>query len=213
MSASERGSILAQLGKNGVDDLYNCSACGYNSCEKMIQAIHMGRNAPENCHHYLLGKATEGKENIGKIKDVAGNASAAVTANAEAMRRFADSMDEINCYAGQIGDVIKTIESIASQTNLLALNAAVEAARAGESGKGFAVVADEVRNLAQRSATSARDTGEMVEGTITSVKEGVVSSKSMTETFEELEKAVAEIVRLAEQMAHAEETDSMAQYR
>ncbi|NOT57665.1 MAG: HAMP domain-containing protein [Deltaproteobacteria bacterium] len=66
------------------------------------------------------------------------------------------SMEELTQASRQIGEFTTMIDEIAFQTNLLALNAAVEAARAGEQGRGFAVVAAEVRNLAQRSATAAK---------------------------------------------------------
>jgi methyl-accepting chemotaxis protein len=88
------------------------------------------------------------------------------------MDQLTRSMGEISQASEETSKIIKTIDEIAFQTNLLALNAAVEAARAGEAGAGFAVVADEVRNLAMRAADSARDTAELIEGTVIKVNDG-----------------------------------------
>ncbi len=67
------------------------------------------------------------------------------------VERIASNILALSERTQQIGDIIATVNEIASQSNILALNASVEAARAGEHGKGFAVVAMEVRNLAEQS--------------------------------------------------------------
>ncbi|MGI2033418.1 methyl-accepting chemotaxis protein [Rhizobium panacihumi] len=117
--------------------------------------------------------------------------SGAVVANAvQAMGRIEES-------SGQISNIIGVIDDIAFQTNLLALNAGVEAARAGEAGKGFAVVAQEVRELAQRSASAAKEIKDLIGKSSIEVGTGV---KLVRETGEALHAIEAHIVTINQHM-------------
>lgn len=89
------------------------------------------------------------------------------------MKQTIAMMHSVSADNSKIVDIIGVIDSIAFQTNILALNAAVEAARAGEAGRGFAVVAAEVRNLAQHSASAAREIQQLIEHNVANVKNGV----------------------------------------
>ncbi|MFQ5685417.1 MAG: methyl-accepting chemotaxis protein [Candidatus Scalindua sp.] len=110
-------------------------------------------------------------ENMNKSIDVMNDSSIKVS---DEMSR---SMGEINESSKKIAEITRVIDGIAFQTNLLALNAAVEAARAGEHGKGFAVVAEEVRNLAQRSATAAKDTTALIKECVDKAENGTQLSE------------------------------------
>lgn len=44
--------LFRKMGKFNADDLFNCRACGYESCEQMAVAIFNGLNKMENCHYF-----------------------------------------------------------------------------------------------------------------------------------------------------------------
>ncbi|WP_096084656.1 methyl-accepting chemotaxis protein [Agaribacterium haliotis] len=90
----------------------------------------------------------------------------------DSVQKTVAAMHGISEASAKIANIIGVIDEIAFQTNLLALNAAVEAARAGEQGRGFAVVASEVRNLAQRSASAAKEIKELINNSVERVEQG-----------------------------------------
>ncbi|VTR97043.1 chemotaxis partial : Globin-coupled methyl-accepting chemotaxis protein (Modular protein) OS=Candidatus Nitrospira defluvii GN=cheM PE=3 SV=1: 4HB_MCP_1: HAMP: PAS_9: MCPsignal [Gemmata massiliana] len=114
-----------------------------------------------------------------------------------------EAMSEINQSSKKIADIITTIDEIAFQTNLLALNAAVEAARAGEQGRGFAVVASEVRNLAQRSATAAKEIKSLIEDSVKKVEAGTELVNQSGSTLGEIVTSVKRVTDLITEIAAA----------
>ena len=150
----------------------------------------------------------------------AGSAEQATTA-AHAVRessvQASHAIAELAAKSEQIGQIVATITGIAGQTNLLALNAAIEAARAGDSGRGFAVVAEEVRKLAEESQHAAATISGIVaeiqadtRSAVSIVQDGArrsgESAQTVAETrnaFERIDRAVAEVIQQAQDIAEA----------
>ncbi|MFJ6326251.1 MULTISPECIES: methyl-accepting chemotaxis protein [unclassified Rhizobium] len=109
------------------------------------------------------------------------------------VRSAVAAMDQIEKSSREITNIIGVIDDIAFQTNLLALNAGVEAARAGEAGKGFAVVAQEVRELAQRSASAAKEIKALITTSSEHVKNGVGLVGQTGKALEEIVTQVGDI--------------------
>jgi len=102
----------------------------------------------------------------------------------EKVKELTDEMRRIYEISSEIGNIIVTIENIASQTNLLSLNASIEAARAGEAGKGFAVVADQIGKLAADSADSAAETKELISKTVQEIEKGNAVTETVSQSFD-----------------------------
>ncbi|MDD2902374.1 MAG: methyl-accepting chemotaxis protein [Syntrophales bacterium] len=127
-------------------------------------------------------------------------ASQVVESSNQTMNDLLQAMKEIVSACEETGKINKTIDEIAFQTNLLALNAAVEAARAGEAGAGFAVVADEVRSLALRAAEASKTTTDLIETTITKVKDGSQLLSKTAESFSQVVQSTGKVKDLIEEI-------------
>jgi methyl-accepting chemotaxis protein len=124
------------------------------------------------------------------------------------IKALTQSMVEISKDSKKIEEIITVIDDIAFQTNLLALNAAVEAARAGEQGKGFAVVAEAVRNLAQRSASAAKDITGLIKGSVEKIERGSNQAGQSGKVLEEIVSSVKKVSDINAEIATASEEQS-----
>ncbi len=143
-----------------------------------------------------------------EARQLAGSTHEAATKGVESMKKLSQAILEIKKSADNSAKIIKTIDEIAFQTNLLALNAAVEAARAGEAGKGFGVVAEEVRALALRSAEAAKNTANLIEGSVKNSENGVFLNQEVTRHLEEIYQQAREVSAVMGKIASASEQQS-----
>ncbi len=148
-------------------------------------------------------QSRQNAENAAQANQLSTTARNSAETGNNQMKQMLQAMEGINESSGQISKIIKVIDEIAFQTNLLALNAAVEAARAGIHGKGFAVVAEEVRNLAQRSAKAARETTELIEGSLDRVENGTKIANQTAHALDEIIQVVTKVTDLVGEIANA----------
>ncbi|MCP5199185.1 MAG: PAS domain S-box protein [Gammaproteobacteria bacterium] len=156
----------------------------------------------------MTSTVQQNADNSRQADQLASSARDQAAQGGEVVGRAVAAMSEINESSKKIADIIGVIDEIAFQTNLLALNAAVEAARAGEQGRGFAVVASEVRNLAQRSASAAKEIKALINDSVQKVTEGSKLVDESGATLAEIVNSVKKVSDIIGEIAVASEEQS-----
>jgi len=151
----------------------------------------------------LASTVKQNAENAKQANQLALTASGVAVKGGEVVNEVVATMSAINESAKKIEDIISVIDGIAFQTNILALNAAVEAARAGEQGRGFAVVAGEVRNLAQRSASAAKEIKELITDSVNKTTEGTKLVENAGNTMDEVVSSVQRVADIISEISAA----------
>ena len=195
----------------GANQVASASMQVSSSSQSMAEGASQQAASIEETSSSMEEMASMTKKNAENASNADGlmKASNQVVATAnQSMDDLTHSMEDISKASEETSKIIKTIDEIAFQTNLLALNAAVEAARAGEAGAGFAVVADEVRNLAMRAADAAKDTAELIEGTVKKVNDGSQIVSSTNDAFTKVADSSTQVGSLVSEISEASREQS-----
>ena len=184
-----------------------------NSSQSLAQGATEQASAVEELAATINDISTNAKQTASAAEEAQSSVSEAgaqVSASNEYVKQLNVAMTNISNSSEEIGKIIATIENIAFQTNILALNAAVEAARAGSAGKGFAVVADEVRNLASKSDEAAKATKDLIENSITAVRDGADVVGKVTESLARTTELASSVVTMMGSVTEAVENQTTA---
>ncbi|WP_019556576.1 methyl-accepting chemotaxis protein [Thiomicrorhabdus arctica] len=190
-----------KIGAESIDNMTNEVAVSSDDLSQRTQQQATSLELTATSMEELTSTVQQSSKNTEQANILAHNAATEAKEGIIVMSRTIEAMNEITALSKKIGEITSVIDSIAFQTNLLALNAAVEAARAGEHGRGFAVVAGEVRNLAQKSASAAKDISTLIGSATQKIESGTELVEQTNVMFEGMVGKINEVESLVSEIA------------
>ncbi|MBY3619104.1 methyl-accepting chemotaxis protein [Acinetobacter sp. CUI P1] len=194
-SSSEELSASAQETNRAGEHSVNVTIELADGANTQLQNLEGGYKSVQDLSRFITeiaGNADHAMDNAANNADKARSGREAMDSTTKQMSIVSESItdlaviiDTLGGYSKEIENIVGTIASIAEETNLLSLNAAIEAARAGEEGRGFAVVAHSVRKLAERSAHSAAQIGQLVSIIVNQMDQAGETMKRSTEEMDQ----------------------------
>jgi methyl-accepting chemotaxis protein len=195
---------LAQGVERSADGLSEVSARVDNNARSALDEVSGASRGVSEVREGVSSVTSGVQALAASVGEVAGHASEAAQLGSNAVGAAAGASEKIERLgksSALVGNVVKTINTIAEQTKLLALNATIEAARAGDAGRGFAVVAEEVKNLARATADATHDITERVDNIQKDTHEVVVAIDGIRDFIESINGMQQKIATAMEQQS------------
>jgi methyl-accepting chemotaxis protein-2 (aspartate sensor receptor) len=206
----ELSSVVSRV-RQGTDTIAQAStqiAAGNANLSARSEAQASSLEQTASSMEQLTAAVKQNAEHADQANELVLGASDVAQKGGKMMTQVISTMHQINDSSRKMSDIIGVIDGIAFQTNILALNAAVEAARAGEQGRGFAVVATEVRNLAQRSASAAKEIKTLISDSVEKVHAGSQLANEAGKTMDDILNSVKQVAGIMNEIDNASREQS-----
>jgi iron only hydrogenase large subunit-like protein/ABC-type transporter Mla subunit MlaD len=165
-SETELKEVYRSLQKFDIKDLYDCTSCGYGSCESMAVAIFNKLNKPQNCAHYTLAllKQEKGveelnrqlKEHIDRAFSLIEKIDAKVNELSGKVSSEADAVEESSTVTGKMVSSLRATSELSRQKQ--------------ETIKGLIGNVSKGQDSMQETIKSVQDISQSVDGIASAIK-------------------------------------------
>lgn len=138
-------ALLPELGGDG-EEVIDCGACGYGSCEGMAGAIALGRNRSDNCHHSLMRQLSERQMKDEQVAAV----NRATSSLKESTEFLAASVVEMTASMQEVSRSAETALDVAGKTAQLAADSGNVVSELETSGRDIGKIVEVIQNTADR---------------------------------------------------------------